>query len=164
MPRDVADVALLPLRRPDTRTVYTYWSAKCGERRMPARSDIDPVEIPRPLLGGISLIDIVQDERRYVYRLVGTRDVEALGQDPTGKPVFEVPLGPSVTKSLSGLDQVVSCREPLLEPLPFVAPGAHYETIEMILLPLSDDGCNVNKILVFSASRDIRKYADSAGL
>ena len=35
---------------PDTIALYEYWRTKCGERRMPARSDIDPVEMPRQLL------------------------------------------------------------------------------------------------------------------
>jgi hypothetical protein len=39
------------------------------------RADIDPTTIPRQILPGISLIDVVPDDRRYVYRLVGTGDV-----------------------------------------------------------------------------------------
>jgi len=164
VPENITNESALSLHRPETRAVYEYWRSKCGVRRMPARSDIDPVEIPRRILGSISLIDIVQDDRRYVYRLVGTRDVEALGQDPTGKSVHELPLGSSANKSLSEFDRVVSSREPLLEQVPFVAPSGHYETTEMILLPLSENGHNVDKVLVFSASRDIRKYAETVGL
>jgi hypothetical protein len=96
--------------------------------------------------------------------LVGTRNVETLGRDPTGKPVHEAPLVPSLVQAFSEIDQVVASREPVLEQMPFVGPSGHYETTERILLPLSDDGYNVNKILVCSASRDIRKYADSVGL
>ena len=44
---------------------------------MPRRSDIDPLEIPRALLPGLFLVEVVSDDRRYVYRLVGTADVEA---------------------------------------------------------------------------------------
>ena len=49
---------------------------------MPRRSDIDPVDMPRRLLPFINLVDVVADERRYVYRLVGMGDVDVRGQDP----------------------------------------------------------------------------------
>jgi hypothetical protein len=43
----------------DTITMYHYWLKKCGDRLMPARADIDPVEMPRRLLPGICLVDVV---------------------------------------------------------------------------------------------------------
>ena len=73
---------------PAVRAIYEYWDRKRGDRRMPARRDIDPTEFV-PHLPGIMLVDVVADERRYVYRLVGTREVEARGRNPTGRPVGE---------------------------------------------------------------------------
>jgi hypothetical protein len=78
-----------------TVALYEYWLQTCGDRRMPLRSDIDPVTIPRAALPGISLVEVVQDDRRYVYRLVGTGDVEVRGNDPTGKSVLDGFFGPS---------------------------------------------------------------------
>src|SRR3954471_6167481 len=69
--------------------MYGYWAAKRGSRPMPERSDIDPAEIPPHLLPGIMLVDVVNDPRRYVYRLVGTMEAEIRGYDPTGKSVRE---------------------------------------------------------------------------
>ena len=71
--------------------MYRFWLEKCGNCARPARADIDPIEMPKRLLRGICLIDIVTDERRYVYRLVGIGDVEVRGNDPTGKSVLEGP-------------------------------------------------------------------------
>jgi hypothetical protein len=145
---------------PHTRVLYDYWREKCGDRRMPARSDLDPTEIPSGVLPGISLVDVVPDERRYVYRLVGTGDVEVRGHDPTGKSVLEGFFGPSAEDALGRYDRVVSTRAPFLDPVPFTAPNGRYVTDETIFLPLSNHGVNVNMILVFSQSRDIRKYAE----
>ena len=52
---------------------------------MPMRSDIDPTSMPRRVLPGISIVEVAQDDRCYVYRLVGTGDVEVRASDPTGK-------------------------------------------------------------------------------
>jgi hypothetical protein len=75
---------------------------------MPARRDIDPTEFV-PHLPGIMLVDVVADERRYVYRLVGTREVEARGQNPTGRPVGESFHGSSRENVLRNYERV--CRE-----------------------------------------------------
>ena len=149
---------------PDTITLSKYWQAKCGDRTMPARSDIDPVEMPRQLLPGICIVDVVADERRYVYRLVGTGEVEVRGNDPTGKSVLEGFFGPSAEDVLRCYDKVVETRAPLLDPTPFTAPNGKWITDETLFLPLSDDGETVNKILVFSYSRNIRRYSETVSL
>ena len=149
---------------PDTITLYNYWLAKCGNRTMPARANIDPVEMPRQLLRGICIVDVVADERRYVYRLVGTGDVEVRGNDPTGKSVLEGFFGSSAEDALGCYDKVVETRAPLLDPTPFTAPNGKWITDETLFLPLSDDGETVNKILVFSSSRDVRRYSETMGL
>ena len=149
---------------PDTIALYNYWLAKSGNRTMPARADIDPVEMPKQLLPGICIVDVVADERRYVYRLVGTGDVEVRGLDPTGKSVLEGFFGPSAEDALSCYDKVVKTRAPFLDPIPFTTPSGKWINDETLFLPLSDDGETVNKILVFSYSRDIKRYADGAGL
>lgn len=139
-----------------TRALYDYWCDKCRGRQMPSRRDIDPIEIPRPLLPGICLVDVVADERRYVYRLVGTGDVEVRGCDPTGKSVIEEFFGPSAENALASYDRVVATRAPFLDPTHFWAPTGRYVTEETLFLPLSDDGEHVNMVLVFSQSRDMR--------
>jgi len=149
---------------PDTITMYKYWQEKCGDRTMPARCDIDPVEMPRRLLPGICIVDVVTDERRYVYRLVGTGDAEVRGNDPTGKSVLEGFFGPSAEDALSCYDKVVKSRAPFLDAAPFTAPCGKYVNEETLFLPLSDDGMTVNKILVFSYSRDVRRYSEATGL
>jgi len=53
-------------------------------------------------------------------------------------------------------DRVVSTRAPLLDPVPVTAPDGRYVMEETIFLPLSTDGVDVDMILVFSQSRDIR--------
>ena len=138
---------------PNTIALYEYWLTACGMRRMPMRTDIDPTRIPPQILPGISLVEVVPDERRYVYRLVGTGEVEVRGSDPTGKSVLEGFFGPSAEDALACYDRVVATGAPFLDPVPFITPSGRHVMEETIFLPLSDDGINVNKILVFSCSR-----------
>ena len=128
---------------------------------MPMRSDIDPTNMPRRVLPRISIVEVVQDDRRYVYRLVGTGDVEVRGNDPTGKSVLEGFFGPSAEDALACYDRVVATRAPLLDATPFTAPSGKFVEEETLFLPLSEDGINVSKILVYSYSRETVNQAAS---
>lgn len=155
MPADEPPLEFPPTCRPETVLLYNYWRGKCGNRRMPRRADIDPAELPPRLLPCLSIVDVVDDERRYVYRLVGTADVQVRGHDPTGRPVIEGFFGPDAENALGCYDTVVATRAPLLDPEPFLASNGRYATEETIFLPLSDDGEHVNKIIVFFAFKDV---------
>ena len=156
MESDPRHIEFPPTCHPTTVALYEYWLGKCAGRRMLMRSDIDPTNMPRGVLPGISLVDVVQDNRRYVYRLVGTGEVEVRGNDPTGKSVLEGFFAPTADDALACYNRVVSTRAPLLDPIPFTAAGGKYVTEETLFLPLSEDGINVSKILVFSYSRESR--------
>jgi PAS domain len=138
----------------NVRVIYDYWLSKCGGRLMPARSDLDPTDMPKHLLPGICLVDVVPDQRRYVYRLVGTADVEVEDTTPRANPSLKASSVPRSTMSW---------------PTTTASPQAAYRTSTRstsarqrgyvteatIFLPLSEDGTTVNKILVFSQSREM---------
>src|SRR5258706_6731263 len=64
--------------------LYRYWLAKRGSCTMPARSDINPADIPA-LLPYLGLVNKVDDQFRH--RLVGTAVAQEIGHDPTGSVV-----------------------------------------------------------------------------
>jgi len=133
--------------------IYQYWKSKCQGDGLPTRAALDPAEIT-DLLPYLTLVDVVNDERRYVYRLVGTYDVKVRGSDPTGKSVIEAFLGPSLENVLGCYDLVVRTRQPHYDDEKFTTPGGRYIDDETLFLPFSDDGTNVNKILVFGTTTD----------
>src|ERR1044072_6342534 len=98
---DPRHIDIPPTCHPNTAALYRYWLAQCGARRMPRRSDVEPTTMPRQVLPGLSIVEVVPDDRRYVYRLVGTGEVEVRGNDPTGESVKEGFFGPSAEDALS---------------------------------------------------------------
>jgi hypothetical protein len=129
--------------------IFAYWQTKRGSRPMPRRSDLDPTEIPPRLLPGITLVDVVPDERRYVYRLVGTMEAEVRGFDPTGKSVGEAYFGENAEDATACYDLVVESRAPVVDPVPFLERRRGYKGAESLFLPLSNDGVAVSMIMVF---------------
>jgi hypothetical protein len=130
------------------KRMYAYWRSKCEGGRPPKRSAIDPVDIPR-FLPQITIVEVVADERRYVYRLVGTKEVEIRGRDPTGKSVLEGFFGPSLEDALGCYDTVVRTCRPHYDATPYITPNGRFSDDETLFLPLSEDGSTVNRILVF---------------
>ena len=130
------------------KRMYGYWRSKCEGDRLPPRRAIDPVEIPR-FLPHITIVEVVPDARRYVYRLVGTKEVEIRGRDPTGKSVLDGFFGPSADDALSCYDTVVMTKRPHYDDSPYITPDGRFSDDETLFLPLSEDGAHVSRILVF---------------
>ena len=135
------------------RNGHAYWQEKCAGRRMPSRSDIDPSEI-KQYLPHITLVDVVDDERRYVYRLVGTKEVELRGYDPTGRSVTDAFFAVSAENAVQNYDMARNMRAPFYVADPFQAVD-RFIGEEDLFLPLSNDGETVNMIMIFSVSRDL---------
>jgi hypothetical protein len=72
--------------------LVAYWESKRGNRPMPRRRDIDPLEMPVRLLPFVQLIE-VGEGGRLRFRLIGTAIVDAMGRDATGRYVDAVLKG-----------------------------------------------------------------------
>lgn len=134
----------------DMAALYDYWNSKRNGRRMPARRDLDPAEMIHHL-PGVMLVDVVADERRFVYRLVGTREVSMRGRDPTGKSVVEEFFGESAEASMTCYgDLVASAKPAVCKNREFLTPDGRFGREHSLLLPLSDDDTAVTMILVYT--------------
>ena len=129
------------------RDLYGYWDQRRGTRPMPARSDLDPIDI-KAVLPLLMLVDVVPDERRYVYRLVGTREVEMRGSDPTGKAVKDAYYAESAEESAWYLDHVVRTRQPVLYRGTYQPLSTRTQREDVLFLPLSKDGETVNMVMI----------------
>src|SRR4051794_6252944 len=129
--------------------VFRYWDKKRGSRRMPRRADIDPAELVA-YLAALMIVDVVPDARRYVYRLVGTREVDARGRDPTGRPVGEAFIGSSRERVLANYERVRTTCRPHLDIGTVITTKDRLDDSHVIFLPLSEDGQTVAQILVYT--------------
>ncbi len=134
-------------QRPELRQLLEYWQAKRKALgRLPARSDIDPLEM-RFALGHLILADVEHgDPIRFRHRLVGTHIVEHAGYDATGLYIDEVPDNDLSTQVLPSYRRVVATREPVSEHIRGQI-GGRATNLEMLRLPLSTDGQRVDMVL-----------------
>ena len=131
--------------------LYRYWLDKRGSRPMPARTDLNPGDIPA-LLRYLMIIEKVDDQ--YRYRLVGTAVVQAVGRDLTGCLV-----GSYVSDPKSAVDVRLIYERAFRAARPFFATGSFTFksgaklTMSQLILPLSDDGVQVNMAVTTLAAR-----------
>ena len=131
------------------RDLYRYWAEKKHNRPLPARVDLDPMEIPQ-LLQNIVLVDVVGEPPRFRYRLVGTAVIQALGWEITSRFIDELPLDQNYTEHLLSLYRTaVEERRPVYSEGDFAGrPFKGRWQSCRLLLPLSRDGEAIDMILV----------------
>ncbi|WP_395020375.1 PAS domain-containing protein [Dongia sp.] len=137
------------------RSLYAYWRGRSNGCAMPSRGDIDPVDFPRHL-PSVTLVDVVPDQRRFVYRLVGTQEVAGRGGDPTGQAVGDAYYGESREAALGSYEYVVRSCRPFCVRDPYTTADGWEEQEDTLYLPLSADRTNVNMVLVYTHSATFR--------
>jgi hypothetical protein len=147
LPELRSEVRTLPSRIDDPRLarLYAYWLSRKGNRRFPARRDVDPLEF-RYLLGHVMLLDVIGDPLRFRFRLHGTELTRRAGYDLTGKFLDDLPVAEYRDYVIERCKHLVADGEPLL---------VHHNRIldnklrryEALWLPLSEDGTQVSMLL-----------------
>jgi len=134
---------------PPLQEIYNYWHSLLGGRRMPARKDVDPVQIPR-YLSDLMLIDVQNDPRRFRYRLIGTRIVSASAEDRTGQFFDDVYFFKHYPETFEHYNLVVDNAAPhlSLEPFRNYSNNTSYQA-KRLILPLANDGETVDMLMVY---------------
>jgi hypothetical protein len=127
------------------RRFYDYWRGKRGDRRFPARRDIDPLDFAY-VLGNLMLVDVLRDPQRFRVRLHGTNVVARMHYDMTGKLLDEVPRPEYRAYVLDRCRGLVASGEPVALKNDLTLDGwtSRYEAL---WLPLSGDGVHVDLLI-----------------
>jgi FixJ family two-component response regulator len=132
---------------PILRDALAYWHEKRGSRAMPTRRDIDPAELPKHLLPHLQLVDVIDGGERFYFRLVGTAIVDAFGGEFTGKHVDEMMRAEHIGYLHQRYRKLIAARRPLFIRSRYFTTKAIDMTANRLLMPLSQDGTQVNMIL-----------------
>ncbi len=139
--------AALALRSKINRQALDYWIRIRGERAMPSRADLDPIDIRR-ILPNVVLIDVASEPLDFRYRLIGTKIVSQLNNDHTGKWMSEIPHQKPPSKIWSSCETVVNEKIPMTTEVPYTGRNKDFAVSEDIVMPLSGDGVTVNMLFV----------------
>lgn len=126
--------------------LYDYWLRKKGARIAPRRSDLDPCDIPK-LLPNLMLYKVSHAPLDYRMILIGTHVVDLWGKDFTGHYFDEIFAGEAAVKIRNHYDTVVTTAQPSIHNMDAGWLNKDYMNYSRLLLPLSDDGKVVNRLL-----------------
>ena len=138
-------------------TSLATWRALCGDRFAPTRKEIDPARF-RPVLGSIFIMDVVDDGADFRFVLGGESVVSFVGGRLRGQLLSEQPRTPLFEGMANLYRQCVRMRAPVaVGPMHTVRDGIDQRVVEVLVLPVSDNGTAVTSILGvihFSAVKD----------
>jgi hypothetical protein len=132
--------------------LFSYWLSKRNGRTIPAYGDMDPVELGQ-LLPFLFIVDKPAAEFRY--RLIGTRVVQDLGRDLTGKPLSDYAVNsPEMIPAVQALGECVfaNAQPAFARCHRATGQGTIYNSSALVL-PLSDDGRHVNMFIATRITR-----------
>jgi hypothetical protein len=120
--------------------LHDYWQELRGARLMPARRDIDAVEI-WSLLPYIHVSEWHENPDRVRYRVAGTEVVASIGREISGHWLTDFHTDPKdIAETMTLYRQVVARRAPIIGRTLGSMQRLGVESFEWILCPLSEDG------------------------
>jgi hypothetical protein len=119
---------------------------------MPARRDIDPIEMGPKLLPHLMLCELSDHADRIRFRLVGTFLVKRLGFDPTGHWLSDLPKSDYLDALAKALRQTYVEASPLYASSSFRWGAKSRLDAHHVLLPLTAGSGNEPAIVLVGTS------------
>lgn len=128
---------------PYQKELYQYWLFLKGDRQMPARSDLD-ITLMKGYLPSLMLLDYEDNDQSFTFRLIGTDCVNLYGEQ-TGKKMNDLPLH---VAAVDRLMWTINNKKPYFAKKNLDNIDKKYVRTSFIVLPLSENGIDVDKVLV----------------
>src|SRR5258707_4581777 len=109
IPGTVAEENPQAFVHPTCGFLRAYWEQKRGDRAMPSRADISPVQL-KDHLGWVMMLDVLPGARDFRFRLIGTLVTQYFFVDNTGRTVMEAfaPNGEAIAKGVNAVFRKVA--------------------------------------------------------
>ncbi len=132
---------------PRGESALAYWQSIRRGRKLPAKPDIDPAEIPK-LLPGTILVDVLRQPLDFRYRLVGSEVDKIAHRNFRGIRFSEILHMRRGSRLWAQFEEVVETRSPLWSEVSYVGADPFIRRLRHCLMPLGADGETVDMIFV----------------
>jgi hypothetical protein len=130
---------------PRGESALAYWQTLRRGRRIPARVDLDPTEIPK-LLPGVILVEVEREPLDFRYRLVGS-DIDVIAHRPFRglrfSEILHMRRGNDIWAQFA---RVAETAAPLWSEIAYVGADPFVKRIRHCLMPLGADGETVDMV------------------
>ncbi|HWA92438.1 MAG TPA: PAS domain-containing protein [Rhizomicrobium sp.] len=126
--------------------VHAAWKKLAAGRMAPRRDEITPALI-KSALPSIWMIDVVDGGRDFRFRIAGDRIIQFMGRRYAGSLLSEFAEQPFFQHMREILTTSVRSKRPFVAgPGRSRMPGKEHVELEVLVLPLSDDGEHVTTV------------------
>jgi hypothetical protein len=139
----------ITLRHPKLLSLYALWLEQCLDGPVPLATMLDPVPL-RPWISNLLVMDVVSNDS-IVYSYYGRNFADAFG-DKLGLSIDNLPEDQADILRQE-YDRVRTKRRPVARVYSADFDGER-QSWERLVLPLSDDGESVTKLLVSAYKLD----------
>lgn len=143
-----------PMERRLVLRILKYWRGLADDDTIPAESSIDPKSIS-DMWPHCAVLDVSGKETDPVIMFVGTDLAASAGPEPSGKCLSQVPADTLLARGLSYYGQVLVKKVPITFGGEFVDHRGVKILYRSIILPLSDDGTTINRLLGAANCREV---------
>ncbi|HWK45301.1 MAG TPA: PAS domain-containing protein [Stellaceae bacterium] len=142
----ISDAVLLSVRQ---RALFDLWLACRNGKPMPARQDVDVLDL-KPWLGDLHMLKAEGDGSDFRYLIFGTNIAQYIGREMTGKLMSEAPEPRLAALTIASYRRVWQTGIPHLIKRPSVVTGFRVQQAvrDYLVLPLGEDGVRVNRLMV----------------
>ena len=131
---------------PKVTRFLKYWLSLKRKEDLPGRQHFDPLDIP-DLMSRVWMLDVLREPLRFRYRLAGTKEVETLGREVTGK-MFDEVHSHRYNRIVGRLSEVVHRGVATYRKGKIIAlPRKEYVVMENCLVPMARDGAIVDLLI-----------------
>lgn len=124
-------------------SVLSYWDDKRGEKFAPSLREFQLMDLPPPIIPYMTVIDFLGPDLDFFYRFFGTRMVEIVGRELTGKSLMADGVLEYGVLNARAFPIMIEERNPLCTRTKWVSQKElEFDTVT-IRLPLSDNGNDV---------------------
>ena len=131
-----------------------HWRSLCGDRKMPAISDIDPAAIP-DMWPHSFVLDVEKTEGGYVFRALGDQIDKNIAGSLIGMRVTDAPTDALPGMALSYIGEVLEKGVPISRGGEFFKPNGTRVLFRSVLLPMGDTENTINGILGAANCREV---------
>lgn len=143
-----------PMERKLVLRILQYWRGLCDTDTIPSESAIEPKTIP-DMWPHCAVLDVSGKETDPEIVFVGTNLSATAGVELSGKRLSQAPADTLLSKGLSYYGQVLVKKVPITFGGEFVDHRGVKILYRSIILPLSDDGTNINRLLGAANCREV---------
>lgn len=158
--RAIADASAISSER--LQRLYRYWESLKDGQFAPKRTELNPSHM-KDQLGWIWLMDVIDGGTDFRFRMGGDRVIQFFGAHMAGMTLRDIlPKAPHFFgRFMELLMLATEARQPTLSgPSQAAYEPKSYLEIEVLVLPLSDDGVNVTGMIGGMEVRPLVKTVD----